>query len=220
MEARSNFHVQLEQLKLAVLHMAALTEKALDKAIGSLLDRDASLAEEVIREDAGINQLEVDVDRKVLKLLALEQPVASDLRDIIGYLRIAGELERIGDQAVNIAQRCIFLCSRPPLPSLPQLEKLWEAVMDMFRSSTAALMNQNPDLAMEVCEMDDDADDLNIQVLKTLIDRMIHSTPAIERSVHTIIVARSLERVGDLCTNIAESIIFMVKGVNIKHGCE
>lgn len=217
---QSHFHQQMDQLKLIILRMAALTERAVANAVRALFERDAVLAEEVIRRDQEVNQLEIEVDNIALKLLALDQPVARDLRFIVSYMRISSELERIADQAVNIAQRAVFLSSRPPLPPLSAMERLSEAAMDMFKTATHALMNENVDEAHNVCEMDDEADEQNIRVLKTLIDHMVTQAPAIERSVQTIIVARCLERIGDLCTNIAESVIFMVKGVNVKHGCQ
>lgn len=217
---QSHFQNQLDQLKLTILRMAALTERAVHKAVRALLERDVALAEEVIKGDQEINLLEVEVDNKALKLLALDQPVARDLRFVVGYLRISAELERIADQAVNIAQRAEFLSNRPPLPPFPAMERLSEAAIDMLRIATDALVSENVDQAHNVCEMDDEADEQNIRVLKALIDYMVTQAPAIERSVQTIIVARCLERIGDLCTNIAESVIFMVKGINIKHRCQ
>lgn len=216
----SRFHSDLEQLKMTILHMATLTEKALEKSVKALVERSDDLAQEVLNGDHEINLLEVDVDRHSLRLLALDQPMARDLRFIIGSMRIAVDLERVADQAVNIAQRALFLNKRPALPPNHAIEELAETSIDMFRSVISSFVNQNAELAMDVCMMDDMADELNYKVLKELMAYMTTEAPAVERSVNTIIAARCLERAADQATNIAESVIFIVKGVNIKHHCQ
>jgi phosphate transport system protein len=216
----SRFHQELEQLKLTILKMAALSETALEKAIHALLERDVEVADEVIRGDREINLLEIDVDKYCLRLLALDQPMARDLRFIMGCMKIAVDLERIGDQAVNIAERAIVLSQSPPLPQNPAMDELAETALDMVRSVIDAFMKENVTQARDVCQMDDNADELNVIVLKSLLNFMVKEVPAVERSVQTIIVARCLERVADQATNIAESIIFIVQGVNIKHHCD
>lgn len=205
---------------MIILQMAALTERALENATQALLRRDPDLATQVINGDREINLLEVDVDRQSLRLLALDQPMARDLRFIIGSMRIAVDLERVADQAVNIAQRAQFLSSRPALPPNPAMEQLGETTLDMLRNVIQSFVNENVDQATDVCQMDDIADELNVRILKSLLDYMIHEVPAVERAVHTIIVARCFERAADQCTNIAESVIFINKGVNIKHHCQ
>jgi len=216
----SRFHRELDQLRITILNMAALTEKAMEKAISALQKRDLELAEEVIQKDRDINLLEIEIDRSILKLLALAQPMARDLRFLVGCQRISLDLERIGDQAVNIAQRAEYLGSRPPLPHDPAMEELADTAMDMLRMVISSFVNLNVDQAVDVCQMDDNADELNVAVLQNLLDYMVNEIPAIQRAVQTIIIARCLERVADHCTNIAESVVFMVKGINIKHHCE
>ena len=216
----NRFHQEMEELKMTILHMAVLTERALENAVRSLVDRDGDLAQAVIDGDREINLREMEVDRRCLRLLALDQPMARGLRFIVGCLRISIELERIADQAVNIAQRAQFLGSRPPLPRNPAIEQLADTALDMYRSVMSAFVNENTNLARDVCQTDDLADELNVTVLKNLLDYMVHEVPAVERSVQTIIVARCLERVADQTTNIAESVIFIVEGVNIKHRCQ
>jgi phosphate transport system protein len=216
----SRFHQELEHLKMLILQMAVLTEKALRKAIQAFNERDVALAEDVIQKDQEVNLLEVAIDKQSLRLLALEQPMARDLRFIVGCMRIAVDLERIADQAVNVAQRAQFLSSRPPLPPNHALQQLAETALDMFTNVIAAFVTENVDQAGEVCQMDDIADELNVTVLKDLLDYMVHEVPAVERSVQTIIASRCLERVADQATNIAESVVFIVRGVNIKHHCE
>ena len=216
----SRFHQELEELRMMILQMAALTERALQKSLQALLNRNTQLADEVVGGDQEINLLEVAVDRQSLRLLALDQPMARDLRFIIGCMRIAVDLERVGDQAVNIAERAQFLSTRPPLPANPAMEQLGEVALDMFKTVLQAFVNDNSDQAREVCQMDDTADELNVRILKDLLEYMGQDVPAVERSVQTIIAARCLERVADQATNIAESVIFISKGVNIKHHCQ
>jgi phosphate transport system protein len=216
----SRFHHELEQLKMTILQMAAMTERALEQAFEAFFARDVELANRVIEGDQAINLLEVDIDKLCLRLLALDQPMAGDLRFIVGCMRISVDLERIADQAVNIAERAVFLASRPPLPPNPALEQLAEVAMDMFKTVISAFVNDNVDQAHDVCQMDDNADELNAAILKNQINYILNEVPAVERSVQTIIAARCIERAADQATNIAESVIFIVKGVNIKHHCE
>lgn len=216
----SRFHQEIQQLKMNILQMAALTERALEKSARSLLQRDIQAAQEVIDGDREINLLEVEIDRHCLRLLALDQPMARDLRFIVGSMRICTDLERIADQAVNVAQRAQFLSNRPPLPPNPFMERLIETATDMYKTVIGAFINENTEQAVEVCQMDDMADEYNVQVLKSQLDYMIKEAPAVERSVQTIIAARCLERVADGATNIAESVIFINKGMNIKHQCQ
>jgi phosphate transport system protein len=213
----SRFHKELDQLKMKVLQMAALTEKALDRAIQALFERDSDLAQEVIDKDHDIDLLDVEVDKLILRLLALGQPVARDLRFIIGCMRVSINLERLGDQAVNIAERALELNHRPPLPPQPLLEQLATVSMDMFRKSIYSFVDGDADLARHVCEMDDRADDLNVQILRDSMDYMVSEVRIVQRAVLLIIISRCLERVADHATNICEALIFIVKGVDIKH---
>lgn len=216
----SRFIKEMEQLKMVILEMAALTEKAMDKAVRAFFSRDAELAKDVIQGDQEINLLEVEADRQSLRLLALDQPLARDLRFIVGCMRISIDLERIADLAAGVAKRAIFLSNRPPLPHNSALEQLAETAMDMLRTVIDAFIKQSVERAKDVCQMDDAADELNVTVLKSLLDYMVKEVPAVERSVQTIIAARHLERIADQVTNIAESVIFIAQGVNIKHHCE
>lgn len=215
----SHFLGELEQLKMNILEMAAQTERAVAKAIRAFVERNAELAESVIQGDREINLMEVHLDRSCLRLLALDQPMARDLRFVVGCMKIAVDLERIADQAVNFAQRAHFLSNRPPLPANPSMEHLTSTALDMLRKVIAAFIREDVDQAREICQMDDIADEANLAVLRGLLDYMMKVVPAVERSVHTIIAARCMERVADQATNIAESVIFIVEGVNIKHHC-
>ncbi|MGC8490448.1 MAG: phosphate signaling complex protein PhoU [Syntrophobacteraceae bacterium] len=216
----TRFNSNLEELQMIILQMSALAEKALEKSTRALLERNDDLAREVLNEDREIDLLELEVDRHCLRLLALGQPMARDLRFIIGALRIAVELERIGDQAVNIARKAMFLNSRPPLPRNSAMEELADTALEMLHTVISSFVNQDTEIATRVCQMDDVADKLNYRILKDSLAYMATETPAVERSVQTIIVAKAFERAADQTTNIAESVIFMVKGVNIKHHCQ
>lgn len=224
MEDRKHFIHSLENLKMKLLNMASLTRSALKNANKSFQERDKTLAQEVIDGDQIINDIEVQIDDTSLKLLALEQPMARDLRFILGVTRISNELERIADQAVNIAERTLFLCEHPPLDPIPALDRLMEVTGDMLDRAIRSFVSEDPKLAMSIREMDDDADQWTMVVLQTLIENMVQNTPAGEkrivntrRSVQTIIISRCLERVGDQSTNIGEHVAFIVTGKNVKH---
>ncbi len=219
MESKTHLEQELVNLRMQVLEMAAYAEKALEKATQALLERNTELAQEVIDMDRNINQLECDIDERSLRLLALAQPVAKDLRFIVGCMRMNVNLERVGDEAVNIAERALLLSLRPALPFNHLIEELSETTIEMFRSAMKAFKDEDSELAQHVCDMDTRANELDLSVLKKLIDYMLKEAPAIERSVHTILASRSMERTGDLATNLAESVIFIIKGVNIKHRC-
>ena len=213
----THLHEELETLKLKVLTMVALTEEAVSKAITAYADKDLYLAEEVQDKDVDINRLEVEIDELGLKLLALDQPVAGDLRFILGCMRISVDLERIADEAVNIAERSIMLSSRPALPFHQDVREMGDKALAMLRHAAQAFSSGNVEEALQVCGLDNEVDVLNHKNMRKVIEYMIHETPAIERSVHTIILIRRIERIGDLATNIAESVVFIAQGVNIKH---
>lgn len=220
MTTQTHFHQRLEELRIKTVEMAAYTQRALERAIFALFERDTEIAQEVIDGDQVVNELECAVDELSLALLALETPVAVDLRTVIGLMRASTQLERIADEAVNVAERSMFLSSRPPLPLYEELEELANVSMTMLRGSITALREQDTSLANEICAMDNKADILDLKVLKRLIDHMLSERRAIERAVYAVLIARSLERIGDLATNIAEITVFIVKGVDIKHKCQ
>lgn len=211
--------LELDELRIKVLEMAGHAEKALDKALNSLIERNTDLAQEVIDHDHEINALECTIDDHSLKMLALEQPVAVDLRVIVGSMRMIVNLERIGDEAVNIAERTLLLAHRPPLPFNHLLEEMANVCREMYKSAIKSYRDDDAEMAQRVCDMDVRANELDLSTIKKLIDYMLKESPAIERSVHTILASRSMERVADLSTNVAECVIFMVKGVDVKHHC-
>jgi len=219
MEQRAHFSKKLEDLKVMVLRMAALSESAVHKAVRAYLENDADLAEEVIVGDEAINEMEDDIDNFSLELLALDQPMAVDLRTIVGAQRITVNLERLGDEAVNLAHRAIFLATRPPMPHNPKMEDLANTVKKMLSEALKAYVDDDVNLAGQICRMDDKADDLTIAILRQMVSDMVAESRIVERGVHAIIGARHLERVGDLATNVAETVVFIVEGTSMKHNC-
>jgi len=215
-----HFQHEIDRLKKKILHLAAMVEESLQMAVKAVTERNIELAARVIDGDPAIDAQEIEVEEDCLKILALHQPVAADLRYVVAALKINSDLESIGDQAVNIAERAQYLSGREPLRPIPAMEELADTAMVMLKVAMGAFINLDADQAVDVCQMDDIADDLNLQVLKDLMEYMVNETPAIQRAVQTIITARCLERVADHATNIAESVVFMDKGVNIKHHCE
>lgn len=208
---------ELNQLKSELLRMAGLVERAISNAIEALVKRDTTLAEKTIREDVQINNLELSIDERCLKLLALHQPMAADLRFITSAMRINVELERIGDLAVNIAERVVSLNQEPQLKPYIDLPDMAQITKKMLRDVLDAFVNGDAALARSVCERDDRVDALNNQVFRELLTYMLEDPKTITRAVHLIIVSRYLERIADHATNIAEGVIFMAKALVIKH---
>jgi phosphate transport system protein len=219
MEQRAHFTHKLEELKMQVLRMAAMSEKAVHNGIQAMEELDTNLAEEVINNDAEINELECHIDRFSLELLALGQPMARDLRFIVGCSRITLNLERIADEAANLAQRAIFLSSRPPLPFNQQMEQLAETAKTMLSDAVSSFVNEDVETASTVCVKDSEADEMHVSLLKGFIHQMVTESRIVERGVHHIMATRHLERVADLATNVAEAVIFIVEGEDVKHRC-
>jgi phosphate transport system protein len=213
----THFHQQLQKLRLKVLEMAAHSRTAIETAVRALQHRDADAARSVIAGDKLINTIECEIDELSFRLLALDQPMAVDLRIIVAIMRASMYLERVGDEAVNIAEAAMFLASRPPLPEMPSLNELGTHAVDMFRKAVMSFRESDAGLARELRMLDKRCNQLDVQVLRELMDYMSRESPAVERAVHTILVSRSLERVGDLSTNVGETVMFIVEGLNIKH---
>ena len=220
MTARQPFHVELERMRTHILRMAEFTEKNLENAAKAILTRDMELAEQVISQDKEVNRMECEINEMALNMLALSQPMARDLRFIIGGNWIARNIERVGDQAANIAERGILLASRPPLPGTEFMKRIADASIDMYKTAVDAFRTQDQEKARYVCVSDEEVDELDVLILRKLINHMIHETPAVERSVHTMIASHCFERVADLSVNISESQIFIDMGENIKHCCQ
>jgi phosphate transport system protein len=214
------FDQELDELKHNLLRMANLSEAAVGKSILSVTTRNSDLAREVITDDITLNRMELAIEEQAFKLLALRQPLATDLRLTVAAMRIATELERIGDQAVNIGERALELNSRPPLKLPIDLKVMAEMALGMVRTSIEAFVQQDPKLAIKVCQRDVEVDLLDDEYIQKILDCMIKESRWVTRLHHFIIIVRNLERIADLATNIAEDIVFIVEGRVIKHQCE
>ena len=219
-ESSRLFDRELENLKQDLLRMAALAETAVGKSLVSVTNRDSDRAREVIIDDITLNRVELAIEEQAFKLLALRQPVATDLRLTVAAMRIATELERIGDQAVNIAERALELNSRPPLELPIDIKIMADLALGMVRTSIDAFVSQDPKLALQVCQRDVEVDILDDEYIQKLLDSMIKESRWVTRLHHFIIIVRNLERIADLATNIAEDIVFIIEGRVIKHRCE
>jgi len=213
----THFQRELEALKQNLLKMAALVEEGIREAIQSLVKRDSQLAQKTLEGEDRINKLEITIEDMCLKLLALRQPMAADLRFITAAMKIITDLERMGDQAVNIAERSITLMQEPQLKPYIDIPRMAEIAQSMVKDVLDAFVNRDSKLARSVCERDDLVDGLNDQVFRELLTYMISDPKTITRAVHLMIVCRCLERIADHATNIAEDVIFMVDALVIKH---
>jgi phosphate transport system protein len=212
-------HLQrdLDALKKEVLAMGSMVEEATNRAISSLVQRAPELAEEVLSGDDAIDAKELEVEESCLKALALHQPVAGDLRFIVAVMKVNNDLERMGDLAQNIAERALYLTTHEPIPVDLDFDRMVERVREMVSMSLDALVNQDARTARRVCSLDDQVDEYNRHMFVVLQELMHRDSATIERAVHTLSVARHLERIADLATNIAEDIVFMVEGDMIRH---
>jgi len=213
----THFQKELNELKERLLKMAAMVEEAIRDSVQSLVKRDSNLAQKIIEGEDRINKMEIAIDEMCLKLLALRQPMAVDLRFITSAMKITTDLERMGDQAVNISERAVVLSQEPQLKPYIDLPRMAEITQSMVKDVLNAFVNRDSKLARSVCERDDLVDGLNEQVMRELLTYMISDTKTISRAVHLVIIARCLERIADHATNIAEDVIFMVDALVIKH---
>jgi phosphate transport system protein len=207
----------LDHLSKELLTMGAMVEEAINKALRALSHRHQDLAREVAQGDDAINEKENQIEEECLKILALYQPVATDLRFIITALKVNNDLERMGDQAVNLAERAERLASLDPIPPPDSFDRLVSTVQKMVRESLDSLVNMDAGLARHVCQMDDDVDEINANTFTGMQALMQRDPSTIERAVNTISVSRHLERIADLATNIAEDVVFLVEGEIVRH---
>lgn len=208
---------ELKQLKNNVLQMAATIEASLSDAIKALLERDDSLAEKVIEKDKVINSFDVMIDEECIRLIALKQPVASELRFIITAMKITSDMERIGDLCVNICERVLELNKEPQLKPYIDLPKMAETVKIMLREAIDAFLQKNVELACEVIKKDDTVDYYLNEITNELITFMTKDSTTIYRANKITHIAKYLERIADHCVNISENVIYMVKGKIIRH---
>jgi phosphate transport system protein len=212
-----HFHEELETLKQTLLAMGGLVEDQIRRVMRALVERDSELAQEVIERDREVNTYDVDVDEKCVELLALHQPTAGDLRSITTAMKIVTDLERIGDQAVNIAQRVIELNREPQLKPYIDLPRMAERAQRMVKESLDAFVARDTELARQVCSDDDAVDAFKEQIFRELLTFMMEDPKTIPRAIRLILISRFLERVADHATNIAEMVIYLVESKMVRH---
>jgi phosphate transport system protein len=217
MEQRHHFEDDLRTLKNRLLSMGALVEERARQAVQALMERRLEMAEQVIAGDQEVNDLQIEIDDRCLKLLALQQPMASDLRLITAAMKINSDLERIGDQAVNIAENASLLLAHPPLKPLLDLPRMADLAQQMTRDSLDSFVRRDAALARSVLQRDDEVDQLKDQNFRVLLTYMMADPGTIERALALILVARNLERIADHATNIAEDVIFLVEAKDVRH---
>jgi len=215
-----HFEQQIEELKAQLLHMSGLTERIIRKAVESLQRRDGVLANEVFRDDHEIDRLEIDIEERCIALLALQQPLASDLRLVTSAIKISNDLERVGDHAVNISGCARTLMGLPAERSISDLGPLVEGAVGMLRESLDAFVRRDADAARRLVRRDDEVDELNRHLFAELLGRMVREPSHIEACMAYVLVGRNLERIADLATNIAEEVVFIAEARVIKHHAE
>ena len=208
---------EISKLKKMLFEMASSVEEMIAKSIKALKDRNMIMAEEVIKSDHKINDMEIEIDNQCIRILALYHPEAADLRTVSMIMKINNDLERIGDHAVNIAEKTIYLADKPPVKPLIDIPKMADKAIQMLQESLDAFVNKDAELAIEVCKKDDDVDALEPQIVRELVTYMISDPQTIDRSLTLILIAREIERVADLATNIAEDTYYIASGTILKH---
>jgi phosphate transport system protein len=214
---RHHFENELQALKNRLLTMGGLVEERVHQSIHALVNRSEEEAERVIAADKEVNDLQIDVDERCIKLLATQTPLASDLRLITVGMKINDDLERIGDQAVNIAENVVKLLPHPPLKPLIDIPRMAEIAQRMTRDALDAFVNRDAALARTVLERDDEVDNLKDQVFRELLTYMMADPGTIARALSLILISRNLERIADHATNIAEDVIFLVEAKDVRH---
>ena len=214
---RTRFHQGLDDLKQRLLAMGGLSEQAVERAVRAYQTRDLSLCQLVLRDESKINAAERDVDEMSIDLLAMQQPMAIDLRFIVACIKINADLERVGDQAVNIAERVMDLATRPDPGLNVDIPRMAQLSISMVHDALNAFLAADVDMAQSVLERDDLVDNMNREIFEAVDDAMSKSPGDHRNLLDTLIVARNLERVADHATNIAEDVIFWVRGADVRH---
>jgi phosphate transport system protein len=212
-----HFREELETLQGRLLEMGGLAEERVRAAVHGLVSRDPELIDQVLRGDEPINQLHVEVDNRCFRLLALHQPMATDLRQIVAAVKINTDLERVGDLAVNIAEAATRYITHPPVKKLIDIPAMGEIAQSMLRDALDSYVKRDTALAHQVLNEDDRLDGLKTQVFRELLTYMLQDPSTVEPSLDLILVSRHLERIGDHATNVAEDVIFMVSALDVRH---
>jgi phosphate transport system protein len=211
---------EIESLKKQILSLSAIVEENVKRAVSSLTKRDYGLAKEVVEKDIEIDRFEVELEEDCLKILALHQPVAIDLRFIIAVLKINNDLERIGDEAVNIAERTAYLATRKDFRSEISFDEMTDKVQFMLKKSLDALVQLDANMARDVCALDDEVDDMNYEIFERVKGILKKKPQNLDTLIHIFGISRHLERIADHATNIAEDVIYMIEGIITRHKIE
>ena len=215
-----HFIEELDHLQGRLLEMGSLVESAIHTSVLALVERTEDLGKQVLRNEDRINRLEIEIDDLAVRLLALQQPMAKDLRLLTAAIKINTDLERMGDLAVNIVERSLGLMHRPPVKPLIDIPQMAQTVESMVRKSLDAFVRREPELARSVLLTDDTVDGLRDSIHNELISFMQKDPSVIPQAIDLILVARHLERIADHATNIAEDTLFVIKGIDVRHHME
>jgi len=215
-----HFIEELDELQKKLLEMGGLVESGVHNSVLSLTEHNETLAQEVLRNEARINQMEIEVDDFAVGLMALYQPMARDLRFLTAAIKINADLERMGDLAVNIVERALSLIYQPPVKPLIDIPQMAKLVESMVRRSLDAFVKRDPELARAVLLSDDAVDELRDAIYHELIGFMERDSRTVSRAVDLMFVARNLERIADHSTNISEDVLYLVQGVDVRHHAE
>jgi len=211
-----HFDDELKELKNLLLKMGILVEEMIERAITALLERKSALAFEIVKADKKIDRIEIEIDEVAHNLMARRQPIAHDLRLITMILKINSTLERVGDHAVNIAEKSVMITEGTEV-HLEKLERMAAVSKEMLRDSLNAFMDDNADLAKSVLVRDDEVDGLNKDLYEILQEKMKENSKEVSSDVHLIMIAHNFERIADLATNIAEDVIYVIEGRDVRH---
>jgi phosphate transport system protein len=215
-----HFEEQLDDLRKRLLAMSGLVESAIYRSILALIEKDEEQANLVFQDESRINQMEIEIDEQATRLLALDQPVAADLRFITATIKINSNLERMGDLAVNIAERALSLMHEPVLNTIIDIPHMANLVESMVRKALDAFVQRDAELARSILLSDDAVDEMRNVIYRKLVSYMQQDSRSVPQGIDLIFVARSLERIADHATNIAEDVVFLVEGVDVRHHAE
>ncbi len=218
--SQRHFHAELEKLKSSLVAMAGHAERLVQQAVQALLERDLDKAQQVIEGDEVLDDLELRIDDIAVNLLALQQPMAKDLRLITMAMKISNDLERVGDHAVNVAEAVTYLVEAPPFPVLPEIEEMTRVANEMLAQSLDAFIRNDSELARRVVKMDDRVDELHENNFRILLTHMMEDPRKITAGMDLLLVSGNLERIADLATNVSEDVVYLVEGRTIKHHAE
>jgi len=214
------FDHDLQEIKERILYMGSLAETMIHLAIKGLVDRRRDMEQDIVRQEREVNKLQIEIDDRAIKMIALHQPTASDLRFLAAAMKINSDLERIADQAINISETTEYLLQEPPLKPLIDVPRMAQIASKMLKDALDSFVNRDENLARSVLVRDDQVDELKDQVFRELLTYMISDPASIKRGLDLILISRNLERIADHATNIAEDVVYVILGKDIRHRSE